>query len=116
MARIDRLVSCDVAFIDCHGAGAEGVRVGAGRAGAMGGAINLVTRVPTIASDGYRGGVLRGRARSGVHRQRDHRGRHSGRRARLDYQGPFRIAAPGDTRGARSVRMLERLDLVRLGK
>ena len=32
------------------------------------------------------------------------------------YQGPFRIVAPRDTRAARSVRMLERLDVVRLRK
>ncbi len=33
-----------------------------------------------------------------------------------DTQGPLRIVAPRDTRGARSVRMLERLDIVRLRK
>jgi hypothetical protein len=32
------------------------------------------------------------------------------------YQGPFRIVAPKDARGARSIRMLERLDVVRLKK
>ena len=32
------------------------------------------------------------------------------------YQGPLRVVAPRDTRGARSVRMLERLDVVRLRK
>jgi DMSO/TMAO reductase YedYZ molybdopterin-dependent catalytic subunit len=32
------------------------------------------------------------------------------------YQGPFRIVAPKDTRGARSIRMLERIELVRLRK
>ncbi len=32
------------------------------------------------------------------------------------YQGPFRIVAPHDARGARSIRMLERLEVVRLGK
>ncbi|MGE0450441.1 MAG: molybdopterin-dependent oxidoreductase [Vicinamibacterales bacterium] len=32
----------------------------------------------------------------------------------FDYQGPLRIVAPRDTRGARSVRMLERIELVRL--
>ena len=34
----------------------------------------------------------------------------------FDYQGPFRIVAPKDLRGARSLRMLERLELVRLRK
>ena len=34
----------------------------------------------------------------------------------FDYQGPFRIVAPKDKRGARSIRMLERLELVRLRK
>ena len=34
----------------------------------------------------------------------------------LDYQGPFRIVAPKDTRAARSIRMLERLDVVRVKK
>ena len=34
----------------------------------------------------------------------------------FDYQGPFRLIAPKDTRGARSVRMLEKLELVRLRK
>ena len=34
----------------------------------------------------------------------------------FDYQGPFRIVAPKDLRGARSMRMLERLELVRLRK
>jgi hypothetical protein len=34
----------------------------------------------------------------------------------FDYQGPLRIVAPGDKRGARSVRMLERIDIVRLRK
>jgi DMSO/TMAO reductase YedYZ molybdopterin-dependent catalytic subunit len=34
----------------------------------------------------------------------------------FDYQGPFRIVAPHDKRGARSIRMLQRLDLVRLRK
>lgn len=32
------------------------------------------------------------------------------------YQGPLRIVAPKDLRGARSIRMLERLDVVRLRK
>jgi hypothetical protein len=34
----------------------------------------------------------------------------------FDYQGPFRIVAPHDKRGARSIRMLQRLDVVRLVK
>jgi DMSO/TMAO reductase YedYZ molybdopterin-dependent catalytic subunit len=34
----------------------------------------------------------------------------------FDYQGPVRIVAPGDKRGARSIRMLERLEVVRLRK
>ena len=34
----------------------------------------------------------------------------------FDYQGPFRIVAPHDKRGARSIRMLQSLDLVRLRK
>ena len=34
----------------------------------------------------------------------------------FDYQGPLRIVAPGDKRGARSIRMLERLEIVRLRK
>jgi DMSO/TMAO reductase YedYZ molybdopterin-dependent catalytic subunit len=34
----------------------------------------------------------------------------------FDYQGPLRIVAPGDKRGARSVRMLERIEVVRLRK
>ena len=34
----------------------------------------------------------------------------------FDYQGPFRIVAPRDTRGARGVRMLQKLDVVRLPK
>jgi hypothetical protein len=34
----------------------------------------------------------------------------------FDYQGPFRIVAPHDKRGARSIRMLQRLDVVRLRK
>ena len=32
------------------------------------------------------------------------------------YQGPWRIVAPKDSRGARSIRMLERLEVVRLRK
>lgn len=32
------------------------------------------------------------------------------------YQGPLRIVAPGDRRGARSVRMLTRLDVVRVAR
>lgn len=32
------------------------------------------------------------------------------------YQGPLRIVAPKDARGARSIRMLQRLELVRLRK
>jgi hypothetical protein len=32
------------------------------------------------------------------------------------YQGAFRIVAPKDLRGARSIRMLERLDVIRLRK
>jgi len=32
------------------------------------------------------------------------------------YQGPFRIVAPKDSRAARSIRMLERLEVVRLRK
>ena len=32
------------------------------------------------------------------------------------YQGPFRLVAPKDSRGARSVRMLERIEVVRLRK
>jgi len=34
----------------------------------------------------------------------------------FDYQGPFRIIAPHDKRGARSIRMVQSLDLVRLRK
>jgi DMSO/TMAO reductase YedYZ molybdopterin-dependent catalytic subunit len=34
----------------------------------------------------------------------------------FDYQGPLRLVAPRDTRAARSVRMLETLDVVRLRK
>jgi hypothetical protein len=34
----------------------------------------------------------------------------------FDYQGTFRIVAPHDKRGARSIRMLQRLELVRLVK
>ena len=34
----------------------------------------------------------------------------------FDYQGPLRLVAPKDTRGARSVRMLERIEVVRLRK
>jgi DMSO/TMAO reductase YedYZ molybdopterin-dependent catalytic subunit len=34
----------------------------------------------------------------------------------FEYQGPLRIVAPHDTRGARSIRMLERIDVVRLVK
>jgi hypothetical protein len=32
------------------------------------------------------------------------------------YQGPLRIVAPKDARAARSIRMLQRLDVVRLKK
>ncbi len=32
----------------------------------------------------------------------------------FDYQGPLRIVAPHDKRGARSIRMLQRLEVVRL--
>jgi DMSO/TMAO reductase YedYZ molybdopterin-dependent catalytic subunit len=34
----------------------------------------------------------------------------------FDYQGPLRIVAPHDTRGARGVRMLQKLEVVRLPK
>ena len=34
----------------------------------------------------------------------------------FDYQGPFRVIAPKDTRGARSVRMVEKIELFRLHK
>ncbi len=34
----------------------------------------------------------------------------------FDYQGPFRIVAPHDKKGARSIRMLLRLEVVRLVK
>ena len=34
----------------------------------------------------------------------------------FDYQGPFRIVAPRDKRGARSIRMLQRIEVVRLLK
>ena len=34
----------------------------------------------------------------------------------FDYQGPLRLVAPKDTRAARSVRMLDRLEVVRLRK
>ena len=34
----------------------------------------------------------------------------------FDYQGPLRLVAPHDKRGARSVRMLQRLEVVRLRK
>jgi len=34
----------------------------------------------------------------------------------FDYQGPFRIVAPHDKRGARGVRMLQALDVVRVRK
>jgi hypothetical protein len=32
----------------------------------------------------------------------------------VDYQGPLRIVAPHDKRGARSIRMLQRLEIVKL--
>ena len=34
----------------------------------------------------------------------------------FEYQGPFRLVCPGDKAGARSVRMLEALEIVRLKK
>ena len=34
----------------------------------------------------------------------------------FDYQGPYRIVAPHDKRGARGVRMLQKLDVVRVRK
>jgi DMSO/TMAO reductase YedYZ molybdopterin-dependent catalytic subunit len=34
----------------------------------------------------------------------------------FDYQGPLRIVAPHDKRGARSIRMLQRIEVVRLVK
>jgi hypothetical protein len=34
----------------------------------------------------------------------------------FEYQGPFRLVCPGDKAGARSVRMLETLEIVRLKK
>jgi DMSO/TMAO reductase YedYZ molybdopterin-dependent catalytic subunit len=34
----------------------------------------------------------------------------------FDYQGPLRLVSPKDKRGARSVRMLERMEIVRLKK
>lgn len=34
----------------------------------------------------------------------------------FDYQGPLRLVAPHDKRGARSIRMIEKLELVRLRK
>ena len=34
----------------------------------------------------------------------------------FDYQGPLRIVAPGDRRGSRSIRMVERIEVVRLKK
>ena len=37
-------------------------------------------------------------------------------KALFDYQGPIRIVAPKDMKGARSIRMLERIDVVRLRK
>jgi hypothetical protein len=37
-------------------------------------------------------------------------------KARDDYQGPLRIVAPGNKRGARSIRMLERIEIVRVSK
>jgi len=37
-------------------------------------------------------------------------------KALFGYQGPFRLVCPNDKAGARSVRMLETLEIVRLGK
>ena len=37
-------------------------------------------------------------------------------KARDGYQRPLRIVAPGDKRGARSIRMLERIEIVRVSK
>lgn len=37
-------------------------------------------------------------------------------KALFDYQGPFRLVAPKDNRAARSVRMLEKIELFRLHK
>jgi DMSO/TMAO reductase YedYZ molybdopterin-dependent catalytic subunit len=34
----------------------------------------------------------------------------------FDYQGPFRLVVPGDKKGARSIRMLEKITIVRLRK
>jgi hypothetical protein len=34
----------------------------------------------------------------------------------FDYQGPFRIVAPHDKRGARSIRMVQSIDVIRLRK
>jgi DMSO/TMAO reductase YedYZ molybdopterin-dependent catalytic subunit len=34
----------------------------------------------------------------------------------FDYQGPLRIVAPHDKRGARSIRMLQKIEVVRLAK
>jgi hypothetical protein len=34
----------------------------------------------------------------------------------FDYQGPLRIVAPHDKRGARSIRMLQRIEVIRFAK
>jgi DMSO/TMAO reductase YedYZ molybdopterin-dependent catalytic subunit len=34
----------------------------------------------------------------------------------FEYQGPFRLVVPGDKKGARSIRMLEKITVVRLRK
>jgi DMSO/TMAO reductase YedYZ molybdopterin-dependent catalytic subunit len=34
----------------------------------------------------------------------------------FEYQGPFRLVVPGDKKGARSIRMLEKISVVRLRK
>jgi hypothetical protein len=61
------------------------------------------------------GRLLAGRTGSGLHRTTSSC-RHHRRQAALRLPGPLRIVAPHDKRGARSIRMLQRIEVVRLVK
>ena len=88
------------------------------RAGAsMGAALRgeaLASYVVATASDGYRVVFSLGELDPSLARSRVLVADTVDGKPLFAYQGPFRLVVPGDTRGARSVRMLQQLEVIRI--
>lgn len=88
-------------------------RAGAPMGRGMGGN-GLMAYVRAVASDGYEVLFSLGELDNGLTSNDIIVADTADGKSLFDYQGPLRIVAPHDKRGARSIRMLQRLEIVKL--